>query len=204
MNIYLVRHGSTTQVENRICQQNTEPLNDLGRQQAQALAARFKKVHLDLVVSSPHTRAIQTAQAITPHVTVSDLFVEVRKPSEVIGKPKDTDFVKDILQKIGDMYAIDPSWHYSDEENYEDLKKRGLSALEYLIAQNKDNVLVVSHGNFIGILAALMVFGQDLDVISSLKLKNFLRLSNTGVSICTYEDARWKLLCWNDSFHLLE
>jgi len=79
-----------------------------------------------------------------------------------------------------------------------------LEALEFLKSQNKENILVVSHANFIAFLAGLMLFGEDFPVEISLKLKNFLRLSNTGVSIFTYEENRWKLQCWNDTSHCLD
>ena len=112
--------------------------------------------------------------------------------------------VKAILQKIGDMYAVDPNWHYSDEENFEDLKKRGMQALEFLKSQNKENILVVSHGHFVALLLGLMLFGKEFPVEAALLFRNFFRFGNTGVSICKYEDNKWKLQCWNDTSHLLE
>jgi len=108
------------------------------------------------------------------------------------------------LKKIGEMYLADPRWHYSDEENFEDLKTRGLKALNYLQNLNQENVAVVSHGNFIALLAGLMLFGENYPVDISLKWKNFCRLSATGVSIFNYEDGRWKMECWNDTSHRLE
>lgn len=204
MKIYFVRHGSTDSLEKKISQPDDEPLNERGLDQANELGKRFSKTQLDLVISSPHLRAAQTAKAINENVLVSELFAEVRKPKEVIGQSKESEEIKAILQKIGKMYTIDPNWHYSDEENFEDLKKRGLQALQFLKSQNKESVLVVSHANFIALLAGLMLFGQNFPVEISFKLKNFLRLSNTGVCIFTYEDNKWKLQCWNDTSHCLE
>lgn len=204
MKIYLVRHGSTDSLEKKICQPDNEPLNQRGIMQAQELAKRFTDVKLDLIISSPYTRALQTAQAITPNIQTSHLFAEVKKPKVVIGRSKAKEEVKDILKRIGEMYLIDPSWHYSDEENFEDLKKRGLKALEYLISINKENILVVSHGNFVSLLIGLILFGESCTVDISLRLKNFLRFSNTGVSICIYEEGKWKLQCWNDTSHCLK
>lgn len=204
MKVYFVRHGSTDSLEKKISQPNNEPLNERGINQANELGKRFANTKIDLVISSPHLRAVQTAKAIKEDVQVSDLFAEVRKPKVVIGKSKENEEIKVILNKIGEMYLVDPSWHYSDEENFEDLKKRGLEALEFLKGLNKEKVLVVSHGHFIALLAGLMLFGENFLVEISLKLKSFLRLSNTGVCIFTYEDERWKLQCWNDTSHYLE
>lgn len=204
MKIYFVRHGSTDSLEKKISQPDNEPLNERGISQANELGKRFANTKIDLVISSPHLRAVQTAKAISEDVQVSVLFAEVRKPKEAIGQSKETEEIKAIFRKIGEMYAVDPTWHYSDEENFEDLKSRGLQALELLKSQNMENILIVSHANFIALLAGLMLFGDSFPVEISLKLKNFLRLSNTGVCIFTYEDERWKLQCWNDTSHCLE
>jgi len=204
MKIYFVRHGSTDSLEKKISQPDDEPLNERGINQAKELGKRFANTQVDLVVSSPHQRAVQTAKEISEHVETNPLFAEVKKPKEVVGQSKESEEVKEILKKIGEMYMVDPSWHYSDEENFEDLKRRGLKALEYLQSLNIENVVVVSHGNFIALLAGLMLFGEGYPVDISLRLKNFMRLSATGVCIFTYEDSKWKLQCWNDTSHCLE
>ena len=204
MKIYFVRHGSTDSLEKRISQPDNEPLNERGINQAKELGKRFANTKIDLVVSSPHLRAVQTAKEISVRVETNLLFAEVKKPKEVVGQLKESDGVKKILKKIGEMYMVDPYWRYSDEENFEDLKTRGLKALEYLQKLNLNNVVVVSHGNFIALLAGLMLYGESYPIDISLKLKNFMRLSATGVCIFTYEDSRWKLQCWNDTSHCLE
>jgi broad specificity phosphatase PhoE len=204
MKIYFVRHGSTDSLEKKISQPDNEPLNQAGLEQAKKLNKRFANTEVDLIISSPHTRAFQTAQAISSNITVSSLFAEVRKPTEVIGQPKDNEKVKAILQKIGQMYLVNPNWHYSDEENFEDLKKRGFEALDYIKSLSGNNIVIVSHGNFIALLIGLMLFGTDYPVGLSLRLKNFMRLNSAGVSICTFEDDKWKLETWNDTSHSLE
>lgn len=204
MKVYFVRHGSTDSLEKKISQPDDEPLNEHGRKQAQELGRRFENTRIDLVVSSPHTRAVQTAKHISDEITRNELFAEVRKPKEIIGQSKESEEVKAILKKQGEMYLIDPNWHYSDEENFEDLKARGLKALEYLQSLKQENVAIVSHGNFVALLAGLMLFGDSYPVDISLRLKNFMRLSATGVSIFTFEDGKWKLQCWNDTSHCVE
>ncbi|MDP2724467.1 MAG: histidine phosphatase family protein, partial [Bacteroidales bacterium] len=86
MKIYFVRHGSTDSLEKRISQPNSEPLNKNGVGQAKELAKRFADTQIDLIISSPHLRALQTAQAISASIETSALFAEVRKPKEIIGQ----------------------------------------------------------------------------------------------------------------------
>lgn len=204
MKIYFIRHGSTDSLENKINQPDNEPLNQKGLDQAKELGKRFANTKIDFVISSPHLRAIQTAKEINKNIEISQLFAEVKKPKEIIGKSRESNEIKVILKKIGEMYTTNPGWHYSNEENFIELKRRGLRALELIMSQNKENILVVSHANFIALLAGLMLFGESLTAEISLKFKNFLRLSNTGVSIFSYENEIWKLLSWNDISHCLE
>lgn len=204
MRVYFVRHGSTDSLEKRISQPDDEPLNQKGIGQAKELGKRFLGTKLDLIISSPHARALQTARAISSNITTSPLFVEVKKPKEVIGQSKDDQNIKNILKKISEMYISDPTWHYSDEENFEDLKRRGLQALDFLTSRKGEEILVVSHGNFLALMVGLMMFGKEYEVNISLRLKNFLRIGSTGVSIFTYDDGKWAMQCWNDTSHLLE
>lgn len=204
MKVYFVRHGSTDLLEKKISQSNEEPLNQRGLRQAEELAKRFSGTKLDLILSSPYARALQTAQIISPKVEASKLFAEVRQPKEVVGKHKEDQEVLSIIKKLHEMYLINPSWHFSDEENFEDLKKRGVKALSYIASRKADEVLIVSHGNFIAIMFGLMLLKDAFTAEIFLSFKKFLRLSNTGISIFTYEEGSWKMHSWNDTSHCLE
>lgn len=205
MNLYFVRHGATDAHEQFKTQTPEEPLNEKGLNQAKKLADRFNDIKLDLIVSSSYTRALQTANFISKKVVASDLFIEARKPSEIVGLSYEDPKAAPVLREVKDKFISDPNWHYSDEENFYDLKKRGKEAIKFLESQTHENILVVSHGNFIGFLTALMLFGDDLTPEITLKFRKFVRLGNTGVSIFTLShDYDWQLNTWNDQAHLLE
>lgn len=203
MKIYFVRHGSTDSWEKGISQSNEEPLSPIGLIQVQKLAKRLKKINFDLIISSPYLRTVQTAQAVSSNFLISPLFTEVKKPKEIVGLVKTDEKIKLIIKKFEEMYFIDSSWHYSDEENFEDLKNRGLKALKFLESQNKENILVVSHGYFISILIGLMMLSEKFSPEVLLGLKKLFYMENTGISICTYENNRWQFQSWNDYSHLL-
>lgn len=200
MLLYFVRHGTTDLVEKEINQPDDTPLNDKGRIQAHALANRFRSVRLDLLVSSPVVRALQTAKHFnTPFIT-SDLFSEIKNPTEMIGLGSHAPLSLEIKKQIAD-HSLDSSWHYSDEENFQDFYIRGMAALNFLTKQSVESIIVFSHANFITFLIGLMIFGPDMSVKIWLNLKNCFRLSNTGITVCNYDAAGWKLLNWNDTVH---
>lgn len=204
MKIYFVRHGSTNAFERFETQRSDEPLNAKGREQAKQLANRFSEVKLDAIISSAYIRAVETASFIGKDFIVSPLFMETKKSSEIVGLAYDNPKAVSIIRKIKEKDITDTSWHYSDEENFEDLVKRGKKAIEFLKSQDKENILVVSHGNFICFLISQILFGDELTPQLTLKIRNFMRLGNTGVSILNYEDDNWRLEVWNDTSHFLE
>src|ERR1051326_9036262 len=72
----LLRHGQTPMsVEKRYAGRSDVPLTDVGRQQAAAAAKRFAPAGLDVIMTSPLLRAVQTAHevaAVTGAAVVTD------------------------------------------------------------------------------------------------------------------------------------
>jgi broad specificity phosphatase PhoE len=64
MPIYLIRHGETTLNATRILQPPDTPLSEEGLAQARALGRRLQSQHVDAILSSDLSRALQTSQAI--------------------------------------------------------------------------------------------------------------------------------------------
>ena len=205
MKLYLVRHGNTDLLDGKINQKPETPLNQQGIDQAKALAERLRKEKFDGVISSSLMRARQTAEIIGKDFEESELLVERRKPSEIIGKGRSDPKVAEVLKKLDQMYLIDKTWHYSDEESFEELVDRAIKALDFLINKDKEKILVVSHGAFMGFLVGVMLYGKNLNGEQYLKLHNFLRISNTGISVFEYtSDNGWRMESWNDRSHWME
>jgi probable phosphoglycerate mutase len=62
--LYLVRHGRTAGNTVRYVGWGDEPLDDVGREQARALAAQLAGEPIDAVYSSPLSRALDTARPL--------------------------------------------------------------------------------------------------------------------------------------------
>ena len=182
------------------------PLSPTGQKQARAIAGRIKNIKgLDFILSSNLNRAEQTAQIISEAtglpVTLTGLAVERKLPTEVIGTPWHGE-VMTSLKKIMEEHKDDPSWHYSDEENFYDQRNRAQKLLIEIEEYGEKNILLVSHGHFIRLIVGLMMFGNEITPDEFDKLEKFMNTINTGITICERKDDRWKLWTWNDHAHL--
>lgn len=71
MEVYLIRHGETIWNKKALlCGRTDIPLTEKGRYQARVLAEQIKKVNVDLILSSPLQRTMQTAEVISLYVGV--------------------------------------------------------------------------------------------------------------------------------------
>lgn len=138
--LYFARHGQTKlNLAGKISGRTETDLTDEGRVQAKLAGQKAKKLQIDLIVCSPMSRAVETAQIIAkevgidPKKVVQQKLVIERDFGELEGKP----YAPDInLDGISDLEAID------------DLIHRAKLALNWLQARPEDNILVVSHGSF--------------------------------------------------------
>jgi broad specificity phosphatase PhoE len=205
MRFYLIRHGESEGNARAIHQDSTTPLSQIGKFQANLKARRFSKINVDVILSSDYMRARQTAEAIS---SVTDRLIEenillreFRRPNEVIGKSIHDDGVMLIKQEIAN-HGDDPSWHYSDEENFFDLYFRGKHCLQMLSQVDANNVVVVTHGFFLCMLISCILFENDLTPLLFQKIYRQFHNQNTGITMCDFENNRWQLITWNDHSHL--
>lgn len=207
--IYFVRHGQSEGNIGPIRQTAETSLTAKGREQAEFVAERCAKLPIDIIISSTMTRAHETVEIITAKVAkpveYSDLFVERRRPSEVLGKPKDDPASIEATRLTEENFHL-PDFHFSDEENFADLKIRAEQALDFLAQRPEEKILVVTHGYFMKVMTAYITFGQNL---TSQECKSFIRTfhtENTGITVFCHDQTKktdpWFLWMWNDHAHL--
>ncbi|MDO8569367.1 MAG: histidine phosphatase family protein [bacterium] len=212
MIIYFVRHGESEGNVGPFVQGPEEPLTKDGIEQAQLIAQRFQSISVDIILSSPEERAKETAEIISAEINkpveFNDLLVEFIKPSVIIKKLKKDPEVKEIKKLLKDNFHVS-GWKHSDEENFEDFKKRAVNLLNYLTSRKEKSIVIATHGIFMRMIVATVIIGQELTSQDYWKFFVTLALDNTGITVLKsndnelYADApKWELITWNDHAHL--
>ncbi|MES2994919.1 MAG: histidine phosphatase family protein [Patescibacteria group bacterium] len=206
--IYFVRHGESEGNIGTHYQEESTPLSENGRAQAEAMADRAKRLTLDGIVASTMVRAQETAAAISLAtgipVVSTDLLIERRRPSEQVNQLKVSPAAVLAEEEIIKNSGI-PGYRYSDEENFDELMERAALALSYLRDHPGQDLLVVTHGVFLRVLVTYAIFGEGTTEREFKGILNALTCSNTGLTVLKHDASRecpWSLLTWNDHAHL--
>lgn len=218
-NVYLIRHGQS--VNNamgagRDYQGADDPLNETGKKQAQYIAKRACKLPLEALIASTMTRAQETAEAIS-HATglpieSSAEFTERLPPTKIVGRPEgDRDAVA--MHDAWTETLFGAEGKIEDGENFADIKARCERALSLLESRKESHIAVVTHGFFLRMIAARVVFGEDLTAREFARFVTGYRSNNTGIthiqsaptdlwSPWAYPGQKWIVRSWNDRAHL--
>lgn len=149
--IFLVRHGQDEDNANGILNgKRDNPLTDLGRQQAKAVAEKLKNNNIQIIYSSPLKRAYETARIIAQELGVDEVIVDEhlteREFGIYTGKP-----VADITKMTKNVLVGDKVTYFLDGDGTEDfpaLLKRGEKILEEIRERHpNERVLIVTHGD---------------------------------------------------------
>ncbi len=137
--LYFIRHGEAAMNALNIFAGRTDtPLTEKGRQQARTAGEEAKALHIDYIISSPLSRAYDTAKIVAEaidypanKIELSDLLVE-RSFGSAEGQKWSPDF---------DMEAV------ADAEPLDQLQARLEQFWLYAQTLPAENILVSSHGS---------------------------------------------------------
>lgn len=207
--IYFVRHGETELNARNIRQGADGPLSAKGVEQVKQTAVRLPKKKNEapeVIIASPFQRTKETAAILAETykmpVEYSDLLVERKNPTEIIGHSGKEETVQQIVDRIDKSYH-DDSLRFSDEENFVDLRNRADALLHYIVNRPEKRLLMVTHGIFLKMVVSYMLLGEKLTASEYNKLSYLNPMDNAGVTMCVYvkrwfRKPQWKLLLWND------
>jgi broad specificity phosphatase PhoE len=173
--LYLIRHGRTDwNDEGRYQGQCNPPLNALGRQQAQELAAALRDVSWAALYSSDLARAQQTAQALSDLAGVP-LRLDPRLREIDMGQWSGQLFrvIRDRYPELVALWQTLPTRVRPPAgETLHELAVRLAGVLDDIAAAHRGaTVAVVTHGAAIAVVLCL-VRGLSLDSFRSLILDN--------------------------------
>lgn len=212
MQLYLIRHGETTSNGTGVHGKPTDSLSPAGRKQTELVAKRFLTIPIELIISSTLERTKETAAIINTHlkkpIEFSDLIVERKYPESVLNKNiNDLEAIK-LISAMEQSYDT-PDVRYNGAESFSDLKNRTKRFLDEVSKKNEKKILVVTHAAFMRFLVGYMMFGDEFIGREFIKLRDFMRTKNAGITVCSYvTDPKpygtpgWKLETWNDHAHL--
>jgi probable phosphoglycerate mutase len=208
--VYFVRHAQSEDNAAPVFQSENSPLSEIGRRQAQRVAARLSKLPFDVIIASPLPRAKETAETIAQatgrEVKYSKLFVERIKPARVRGKRYE-DKEASALWRDWTKSLYTPGMRVADGENFDDLIIRADAALAFVRDLAEPSLVVVTHGYFLRTMVARILLGDSLSGEMFRRLQRVGSTENTGLTVLRYHDAFEEESCWrlwihNDHAHL--
>ncbi len=137
--LYLVRHGRTNANAKGLLQGRLDPpLDDVGREQARAIAAMVGAV--DEVIASPLLRAQETASYFAGEVTTDERWIEIAY-GEYEGVP-----AGEVPPEVWQSWRENSQFRTRGGESFGDLDARVRGACDELRERiHERNIVVVSH-----------------------------------------------------------
>jgi broad specificity phosphatase PhoE len=137
--LVLVRHGRTAANASGLLQGRSNlPLDEIGRRQAACIGAALQQV--DRVISSPLTRAVETASALGRPIEIDERWIELDYGEFEGVRPRD--IPEETWQRLRD----DPDFVPAGGESLRSLYDRVVPSCEELLVAARDaTIVVVSH-----------------------------------------------------------
>lgn len=206
--VYFVRHGESEGNILKVYQGPEVPLSLAGRAGAEAVAERLSHLAIDVVVASHFVRARETAECIAQKIQkpleVIDTFHEILNAQFVWGKRFDAEELVAYTEERKARFA-DPSWSPDGAENYHVVLERVKQSVSKLEEMTEENIVVVSHGNMLRLVASYLLTQKTDHVEQHLAVFESLRgMSNVGITEFVFDNNVWKMSMWNDHAHFAE
>lgn len=198
--VYFVRHGTTEFNRTERFQGAVDiPLDAFGQTQAAYLGERFRDVPLDIVYSSPLTRAQQTAQGVCKfHPALSPVLVDgLCEVHCGVLESRPVTELYETYPEVMRIFKTEPA-HFAppEGETAREVHERMRAAVRGIVEANPDKtVAVVSHG-----FALLTYLGTLTRPFEELQPMLF---GNAAVACVEYEDFdHFRVRFMDDQSHL--
>ncbi len=210
MKLYLVRHGKSVAHESNKRQSPDTPLGFEGKKQALSLASRISSEPIEIILSSPWARALETAQSVSSHVSLPIEQIEMiheREHHPAIYGIDYADTFNEVYETESKANEHNFDWKFEGKgESMKELIARAKKFQKYLeTTHSNKNVLAVTHEHFVRAFITTVLLGDTVSDETFKSVFQKISLKNTGISLFEFDaktDA-WKLVYLNDHMHTL-
>lgn len=202
MYIYIVRHGqSLGNLKGGFAGHTDYPLSELGHKQARITADFLKNEHIDTVISSPLSRAMQTAKPIANdrnlEVLTDEGFIEMN-----FGNWEGM-AIEEVEEKYDGAFTVWKTEMYKtvcpNGESTIDCYNRAVKALKETAEKyNGKDICITSHGAVIKCLCCYL-HGMPIERLQDIKWAD-----NASVTKLEYKDGAFEIIYESKSDHMGE
>ena len=197
--IILIRHGETTwNIEGRYQGQEDTPLSERGLKQGHLLAEGLRHIPIDLCISSPLKRSLETCR-FCARLHGLDVATDERLLEINHGK------WEGVL--AGDIAAAYPAefamWHTKPHlvqmpggETLEDVRRRARLAFDEYAEKYPDKTVLVAAHDAVNKAIICDLMGMGLERFWQIKQ------DNTCINVLEYKDGVWRAVLLNSTNHL--
>ncbi|MGH1036385.1 histidine phosphatase family protein [Bacillus cereus] len=166
--IYFVRHAHSTYTK----EERERPLSEKGHCDAENVIHLLKDKHIDVVISSPYKRAIQTVQGIanTYHVSIE---VEEDLRERLLSLEPVANF-NDAIENVWE----DWSFAYEGGESNDVAQRRAVICMQSILKKYKGkNIVIGTHGNIMVLLMNYFDSKYDFRFWKTLRMPDIFKLN---------------------------
>jgi broad specificity phosphatase PhoE len=195
--IYLVRHGD------KVIDKGDVSLTPLGITEAQETGKYFLDKNIDLILSSPQKRALQTAEIIqkilkTPPLKVNDILKERINFGDVSNQSYE-EFIE-----MAEKSSLQRDWVLPNGETSLNCGRRMESVIPILALGAFRNIMLVTHGGIIADFLRNAFSKKELnEKFSQFDLKYESAIQTCSITQLEVDKSGVKLITIGDVSHLL-
>lgn len=142
--LYLVRHAYSPYVPNKEAERG---LSKQGRRSASRVTKILMQRGINVVISSPYTRAVETVEGTAKAIGTAPIIERGFRERKLAGSHVD-DF-ENAIRKVWQ----NPSFSWEGGESNEEARQRGVEAVESVLKEwPAKNIAIGTHGNLLALI----------------------------------------------------
>ncbi|WP_339149256.1 MULTISPECIES: histidine phosphatase family protein [unclassified Sutcliffiella] len=170
-NLYFVRHAHSRYTPDEW----ERPLSEKGYKDAERILGLIRPDNVDVVVSSPYKRAVQTVEGVARHYNLEIEIFEDLKERTLTGKP-----AEDFIAAITKVWE-EPNFAWEGGESNKDAQTRGVGLIHHLLDKYEGkNVAIGTHGNIMVLIMNHFDKQYDFSFWNGLDMPDIYKLTFDG------------------------